>query len=81
MVQNVILRTSNDSLLVAANNNSPFVKFLTGYLGKRQYVTLFTVNGVLNNFDKLKREGVVFRGALLEWLWQNRGRKVECVVE
>jgi hypothetical protein len=81
MVQNVVLRSGSESLLVAANNSSAFVKFLTEYLGKKQYINLFTVNGVMNNFDKLDHEGVVFRGALLEWLWQARGHKVSCVVE
>lgn len=82
MVQNVTLRCGNESLLVAANNSSPFVKFLSEYLGKKKSITPFEVNGVMNNFDNLGRDGVLlFRGALLEWLWQTRGNKVSCVIE
>jgi hypothetical protein len=82
MPQNVVLRSGSKSLLIAANNSSPFVKFLTEYLGKSQYINPFTVNGVMNNFDNLGREGVeLFRGELLEWLWNARGYKVSCVVE
>jgi len=81
MVQNVILRSNSDSLLVAANNNSGFVVFLTEYLKNPEYVNVHSVNGVMNNFDNLNHEGAVFRGTLLEWLWNNRGRKVQAVVE
>lgn len=81
MVQNIILRSQNSSLLVAANNSSPFASFLTDYLSEPQYVTPFTVNGVMANFDKLAHEGAAFRGSILEFLWYNLGRKVDCVVE
>lgn len=77
---NTVLRAGKETLLVAENSNSPFSEYLNRYFVKPQYVTVHTVNGVLNNFDKLGRgEGTIFRGSLLEWLWQARGRKVSVV--
>lgn len=76
MANSVTLRAGKETLLVAVAT-SPFTSFLEKYFAKPQYVTVHTVNGVLNNFDKLDRgEGTIFRGSLLEWLWQARGRKV-----
>lgn len=81
MANIVTLRSGNENLLVANSGSSPFVQFIAKYLAKNQFVTIFTVNAVMNNFDALGREGVtVFRGALLEWLWQNRGYKVNCTI-
>lgn len=81
MVQNVVLRSSgSEPLVVAQDDSSDFVGFLKQYLGKKQYVTVHTVNGVMNNFDKLGHAGTIYRGSILDWLWNNQGRRVQAVL-
>lgn len=81
MPQNILLRSGDDALLVGANNTSKFVDWLTSHLAEGEFVTSFTVAGVMNHFDKLDHEGVVFRGELVEWLLTHKGQRVACTIE
>ena len=80
MVQNVILRCGDKSLVVGPNKGVEFLNWLVSRFEKKDTLTGYAITGVLNKFDKLERDGVIFRGALLEWLWENRGRKITCEI-
>ncbi len=79
-MQNVILRSGDKSLVVGPNSGVEFLNWLVARFEKKETLTGYAITGVMNNFDKRGREGVIFRGALLEWMWENRGRKVTCEV-
>ncbi len=81
MVQHLLLKTEEQAILVADNSTSAFTKFLSEYLTEDREINQFSINAVMNNFDKLERDGVIFRSTLLDWLLKMRGKFVKCVIE
>lgn len=83
MIQNAFLKTGSKNLLVGSNPNSKFVTWLSTRFEKPVEVSSSIVKGVMNSFDSLKagNDGLVFRGTLLEWLWENQGRTVRFEIQ
>ncbi len=79
MIQNMTLKTSNgDKLLVAANNSSEFVKWLSERFAEPTRLSASVIVGVGNKFDELKanQSGVCYRGDLIDFLWNRQGNTV-----
>ncbi len=81
MVQNVILSARDRSLVIAGNNSSQFVNWLSEKFATPIEVSSSTVKGIMNKFDSLEHEGVIFRAELQNWLWENQGEEVKLEIK
>lgn len=84
MIQNMILKTSGgDKLVVAANNTSAFIKWLGQRLSDPTRLSASVIVGVGNKFDELKanENGIVYRGDLIDFLWNRQGQTVRLEVK
>lgn len=70
MAKNITLVDNRGRFIHVGTHASPFTDFLQDRFQKLVQMDDTVVVGVLNNFDKLNHDGAVFRGALLDWLWE-----------
>jgi len=81
MIQNTIIKAGNNSLVISANNTSEFSKWIVEKFSQPTDLSSSLVKGIMNVFDRVGHEGAVFRGALIEWLWENQGKEAIVTIE